>query len=332
MPAYFETGFSVAQLPWHGLGELIPEDKKLSIEEGLIAAGLDWDVQLRPLCIAEMAASPDPDQIGPLPEDPLAGMEVPANATVRSTDNKVLGVVGMRYHPLQNVDAFQWFQPFLDADVAHLHTAGSLHGGSRVWVLSKLNNDPMEITPGDEVNKFMLLSNSHDGTTSIRVGFTPIRVVCANTLAMAHSDTASALLRVKHSKNVRQNLELVRETMDAANSRFEATAEQFRLLARTNVNSADLDKYIKIVLDCDEKPSTRTKNIIEEIVGRFEQPVGNDGASLAGGTYWTAYNAVTEYLSYSRGRNTESRIASLWYGDSMKVNQRALKSAVELAA
>ena len=87
---------------------------------------------------------------------------------------------------LQNRDAFKWFQPFLDAKEAALHTAGSLREGSRIWVLAKLNRDPLVIAPGDEVEKFVLLSHGHDGSLAVRVGFTPIRVVVPNTLALAH--------------------------------------------------------------------------------------------------------------------------------------------------
>ena len=100
-------------------------------------------------------------------------------AVRRKTDGRILGTVGPRYTLLQNKDAFQWFQPFLDAQEAALHTAGSLVHGSRIWVLAKLNRDPLVIAEGDEVEKFVLLSHSHDGSLAVRVGFTPIRVVCA---------------------------------------------------------------------------------------------------------------------------------------------------------
>src|SRR5262249_13689107 len=91
-----------------------------------------------------------------------------------------------------------------------LETAGSLAGGSRVWVLARLNRTPMVVAPGDEVVKFLLLSNSHDGSLAVRVGFTPVRVVCNNTLTLAHGSDKSQLLRVKHSSGVVENLDAVR--------------------------------------------------------------------------------------------------------------------------
>jgi phage/plasmid-like protein (TIGR03299 family) len=163
----------VGATPWHGLGNQL--DEAPTISEAITAAGLDWEVGLKDLFTGE-------------------GTPVPARATYRKTDNSILGVVGPRYTPLQNSDAFDWFQPFLDANECQLHTAGSLHSGQKVWVLAQLNRDNSEIVKGDEVSKFILLSNSHDGTTAIRVGYTPIRVVCANTMAMAHSKGSGSQL------------------------------------------------------------------------------------------------------------------------------------------
>jgi len=259
--------------------------------------------------------------------------KVDHRAVRRTSDGRILGVVGPRYVPLQNEDAFAWFQPFLDAKEAALHTAGSLRQGSRVWVLAKLNRTPLEIAPGDEVEKYLLLSHGHDGSLAVRVGFTPVRVVCANTLAMAHGSDASKLIRLKHTKDIHQNLASIREVMDLANQQFEATAEQYRLLARKSINQADLRKYVERVLGVkdDEEPSTRMKNVMEEIIALAESGRGN-ALPVVSGTYWSAYNGVTEWLSYQRGRNQENRLNSLWFGDSAAMNKHALETAWAMAA
>jgi phage/plasmid-like protein (TIGR03299 family) len=201
-----------------------------------------------------------------------------------------------------------------------------------VWVLAKLNRDPLVIAQGDEIEKFILLSHGHDGSLAVRCGFTPIRVVCQNTLSMAHGSTASKLIRVKHTKDIHQNLANIREVMNLANAEFEATAEQYRLLARKSINQADLTKYVKRVLKVeDEKePSTRTKNTIAEIIGLCESGRGNNLPSVSG-TYWTAFNGVSEWLSYNRGRNQDSRLNSLWFGDSANMNRHALETALQMA-
>ena len=309
-----ETMAYFGRLPWHGLGTALEEADLYDWQAASKKAGLDWTVDLVPLVIADTQA------------------QVAHKAVRRSTDNKVLGVVGPRYAPLQNQDAFKWFQPFLDAKEAALHTAGSLRQGSRVWVLAKLNRDPLVIAQGDEVEKFILLSHGHDGSLAVRAGFTPIRVVCQNTLSMAHGSDASKLIRVKHTESVLENLANIRQVMDLANQEFEATAEQYRVLARKSINAADLRKYVKRVLKIDEEPalSTRSLNIVEEIVRLAETGRGNDLPSIRG-TYWSAYNGVSEYLTYNRGRSADNRLNSLWFGDGLNANRHALEVALALA-
>jgi phage/plasmid-like protein (TIGR03299 family) len=244
----------------------------------------------------------------------------------------VLGVVGPRYAPLQNRDAFGWFQPFLDARAAALHTAGALRQGSRVWVLAKINRDPLVVAEGDTVEKFLLLSHGHDGSLAVRCGFTPIRVVCANTLSMAHGSDASTLIRIKHTRDVLENLANVREVMDLANQEFEATAEQYRRLARKSINQADLRRYVKKVfkVEDDQEASSRLKNLMEEIVGLAEAGRGNNLPSVRG-TLWTAYNGVSEWLTHNRGRSDDNRLNSLWFGDSALTNRHALTVALDMA-
>jgi phage/plasmid-like protein (TIGR03299 family) len=301
--------------PWHGLGTALAEEDLYDWPRACEKAGLAWAVELVPLQTCDTQA------------------KVESKAVRRTSDGRILGVVGPRFHALQNRDAFAWFQPFLDAREAALHTAGSLRQGSRVWVLAKLNRSPLVIAEGDEVEKYLLLSHGHDGSLAVRVGFTPVRVCCSNTLAMAHGSDASKLIRCKHTKDLPQNLANIREVMDVANQEFEATAEQYKLLARKSVNQADLRKYVKRVLGVEEgqEPSTRMKNVMEEITRLFEVGRGNDLPSVRS-TYWSAYNGLTEWLSYQRGRNPESRLNSLWFGDSAALNKHALETALAMAA
>lgn len=316
MAAAVESMFSVKETPWHKLGVVLNEAP--TIAQAIIQAGLNWTVLEEPVYT-------------------MAGQSLSEHSKrfYRSTDGKTLGVVGPKTYPLQNAEAFDFFQPFVDAKECSLETAGSLCEGQKVWVMAKMNRDNCVISQGDEVAKFILLSNSHDGTTAIRVGFTPIRVVCANTLRMAHGDKASKLIRVRHSKNVKENLEAIRDIMNVANAEFEATAEQYRLLASKQLHQSDLRKYVKIVFAMEEEvgglpKSTRSKNILENIVKLFESGMGN---SLPGtrGSYWAAYNAVTQYLSYERGNTADTRINGLWFGEGNRINGLALETALNLA-
>ncbi len=105
-------------------------------------------------------------------------------ATVRQDTREVLGIVGERYRLVQNHEAFTFIDQLLGSAI-HFETARSLHGGRRVWVLATLP-DHVEVG-GDDVRPYVLLMNSHDGSTAVVAATTPIRVVCQNTL---YGDTA----------------------------------------------------------------------------------------------------------------------------------------------
>lgn len=314
MAAQIESMAFFGATPWHGLGTPLEEADLHDWQSACIKSGLNWEVELTPLVTADTQA------------------KVAHRGVRRKTDGKILGVVGPKYHPLQNRDAFQWFQPFLEAKEAALNTAGSLCEGSRVWVLAKLQRDPLVIAQGDEVEKFILLSHAHDGSLAVRVGFTPIRVVCANTLSLAHRADASKLIRVRHSASIIENLANIREVMNLANAEFEASAEHYRLLARKSINQNDLRSYVKKVLKVENqaKISTRTANIINEIMGLCESGKGNTLPSIKN-TLWSSYNGVTEWLGYQRGNSESNRLNSLWFGDSANVNKHALETALTMA-
>lgn len=312
-----EDMFSVQKTPWHRLGKVV--SLAPTSAEAIKLAGLDWRV--------------DTEELQTLHGEPVPG----ARAAVRSTDRRVLGVVGTEWTPLQNSEAFGWFDAFVEAGEATYETAGSLREGSRVWILAKLNRKPTEVVKGDAVEKFVLLSNGHDGHLSARVGYTPIRVVCANTLRLAHNDKTSKLVRITHSKNIVDNLDAVRTTMNMADATFEATAEGYRALAKRKINGADLKKYVDEIFypgrapaapapDGDAKaPKSR---IFESVSKLFEDGRGTEIKGVKG-TMWGAYNAVNEYLGYERGEDEATRLNNMWYGDASKLNQRALDVAYQ---
>ncbi len=319
--------FSVRETPWHGLGHIIPQAP--TMEDAIRLAGLDWQVRLQPLHMRY-----DGEE-----------MNVPAWATVRDTDRSVLGVVGPTYRPVQNRDAFKWFQPWLESGKVTLETAGSLREGRHIWILARVLNggSELEVQPGDTVRQYILLSNGHDGTMALRNGFTGIRVVCANTLAGAHHDGASKLLKIRHTKRAGEAMDQIREIMDIARSEFVANIDQYRALARAGVTKDSLREYIKRVfqpklvaatakpeLTVDEADVERADLGCDRLMGRI-LPLFEGGRGNQGKTWWDAYNAVTEYLSYERGRSADIRLDSLWFGDGARVNQRALDTARQLA-
>jgi phage/plasmid-like protein (TIGR03299 family) len=298
----------VGATPWHGLGVKLNDNP--SIEDAIKAAGLDWEVQLMPLYLAD-------------------GRKVSRQASVRTDKNLILGDVGPGYHVLQNHDAFQWFQPFLESGAATLETAGALESGKRIWIQAKIKADPIEIVKNDPVEQYVLLAHAHDGTLAIRCGFTAQRVVCYNTLSMAVNRSDSQLIRVRHTSAMLDNLEKIQEVMDLSRQEFIASCEQYKLLASRQISKADLEKYVKTVFELPETQKRESK-VLTSVVSMFEHGKGNNMPGVAG-TVWAAYNAVTEYMTWEQGRTADARLNKLWFGQNVKTNREALEVAVELA-
>jgi phage/plasmid-like protein (TIGR03299 family) len=307
--------FSVGKKPWHGLGKVL--ENAPSIEEGIKLAGLDWNVSLRP------AITNDDDSIN------LDTHKI----VVRDDIKQPLGIVGNNYQVLQNKDAFSFFEPFVENEMASLETAGSLFNGKKVFILAKINSDNMVVDKNDEIEKYILLSNAHDGSQALRIGFTPIRVVCNNTLTAAHNSNASQLIRLNHKGNIVQTLSELRETMDLINQQFLATEEQYRYLATKEINTEDLRNYVKQVFSVkkleniideheeSEKIEAERKRLIARVEEIFElEPVKNA---------WTMYNSVNYYLNHERSKDLETRYNQMWFGYAKRLDQKALKLAME---
>jgi phage/plasmid-like protein (TIGR03299 family) len=327
-----ETMFYVGEEPWHGLGHRF-ERSPGTVEEAISGAGLGWRVGMMPL---ETSAR-TPEQLAEvLARHPEQGTAVEAFATYRSDTGAILGVVGPDYTPLQNAAALGWFQPFLESGAAQFEAAGSLREGRRVWALARVMSETgrpevAEVSPGDAVALFILLSHGHDGTLAVRAGFTPIRVICANTERMARQHKDSKLIRLKHTRNVEATLKAVRETMDVGRAEFRATIEQYRALRRAGCNPADLAKYVVSVFEpgagvSDAKKREKLEQRkVEQIEPLF---LHGRGAELAGSSWFGAYNAVTEYLQHERGSDDARRLDSAWFGNGAELSGRAYELAL----
>ena len=189
MPANVETMFSVRETPWHGLGRIIMDAP--ASREALELAGLDWQVESRNIYSGTGAMIPG------------------YRANVRSTDDAVLGVVSDRYRIVQNEEAFQFTDDLLGEGVTY-ETAGSLQGGKKVWMLARLPRK--YLIAGDQVEPYLVIFNSHDGSSGVKVAMTPTRVVCQNTLNLA-LNTAKRSWTARHTENVLLRVQDARETL-----------------------------------------------------------------------------------------------------------------------
>ena len=318
--------FYHGEVPWHGLGTKL--ENPATSKEALVAAGLDWEVGLMPV-FTKVPVAVDKDSKVTAKQIELPNFK----AVVRNTDNRVYNIVHNRYTPIQNKDSFDFFDAVVGSKEAIYHTAGSLHDGARIWILAKLNGS-LSIK-GDEVEKYLLLSNSHDGSLARQMFFTPIRVVCANTLAMAENQKLSRVVYSRHTKNA-NSADAVRsaqEILGLTNRWYVEFKEKADYLATHMLPAGTMPLLLKesfglIKVDVPAEDIWKPiQNDMATITRLFEgEGKGLDNPTIKG-TKWAVYNAITEYVDHYRSprRKTEdSLLNSAWFGSGNMIKERAL--------
>ncbi len=310
----------VGGVPWHGLGTRL--DKPATAEEAIQAARLDWSVKKLPLFASDG-------------ENSLLKLPVPDKyAVARENSLDVLGVVGSSYTPVQNREAFAFFDPIVGQQAAIYHTAGALGKGERVWILAKLP-DSIRVVGDDITEKFLLLTNSHDGTSSLQVKFTPVRVVCQNTLTLAINNGAASI-KISHHTDIHQRMKAAERMLGIVHHQFDELADTFREMVRVPMNGNRMEKYLEYVFPepKDRQPTDSEVDCIRRNRSWseyfFDQGAGNRMKGVEG-TLWAAYNGVTEMLDHRKIRQTaDQRLASIWFGEANRIKARALTVAVEM--
>lgn len=297
--------------PWHKLGTKV--ESAMTAAQVVELAGLDYKVEKRPLFLE-------------------GGAEVARHfATVRTDTNDVLGVVGSRYEIFQNRNALSLLDAIVGVKDAIYQTAGALGKGEKVWLLAKLPGYVR--TVGDDVTeKYILLSNSHDGSSPIEIMFTPIRVVCQNTLNVALKNF-SKRASLRHTLNVGAKIDEVRQVLGIVSQQYSIFEEASQKLLTVKLNKDSFKDYLQksgVIPAKDEKDqSTRASNILDEVSALFQNGKGTEIAGVRG-TAWGAFNAVAEYVDHKRGSDLEKRASSLLYGSGALMKQRAWDNALAL--
>jgi len=310
--------FYYGDKPWHGLGQQL--ENPATSKEAIEAAKLDWEVEKQQLYLPN--------------NEPVLN----TFATVRTDRNKVLGIVGSTYTPLQNSEAFQFFDAIVGEGQAVYHTAGSLLNGKLVWILAKLPG-VIRVTGEDITEKYLLLSNSHDGTSAVQIKFTPIRVVCNNTLSMAFGD--QQYLSVFHQRDIKNRLSEVPKLLNIINTRYTEIDATLKELVKIQMTDITLDKYL---LDVFPNPKRKKdERLYEYELARakanrdwskyfFESGVGNNLPGVSG-TMWAALNGITELIDHKVTKQKQDRkLNTIWFGDGAAVKSKAYKLADEMVS
>ena len=304
-----ETMAYAGEVPWHGLGVRVPAD--LHPTQMLQKAGLDWTVRKVP-AYADVA-----DQ----------RVAVGRSALVRDSDDSILDVVSDDWNVLQNAEAFEFFHDFVANGDMEMHTAGSLRDGQLVWALAKVN-DGFELFKGDQVDSYLLFSNPHKYGWSIDVRFTPIRVVCNNTLTLSLNTSSKNFVKVSHRRQF--DGDMVKETLGIAKEKLATYREMAQFLGGKRYTAPKLVEYFKNVFPVTGGPEKKKEMSISaskalDVI--HTQP----GAQFAEGSWWSAFNTVTYMVDHKLGRSQDNRLTSAWFGNGKKVKADALELAVQMA-
>lgn len=241
MAALVESMFYTRERPWHGLGTKVAEAP--SSEDAIRLAGLDWNVVQEDIYT---------DQ-----HERIDGFK----CNVRDSDRKVLGVVSERYRIVQNREAFSFTDSLLQEGVRY-ETAGSLMGGRKVWLLARMPHD--YIISGDRFIPFLVFANTHDGSGSVRVALTPIRVVCNNTLNLA-LNTAQRSWSMIHTGNIDQKIAEAQDTLFHAEHYMDALGRSFEELQRIKLSDQKVMEYIETLLPVPEDASAAQKRNVQKL-------------------------------------------------------------------
>jgi phage/plasmid-like protein (TIGR03299 family) len=310
--------FSVREKAWHGLGQIVQEAPTSA--DAIKLAGLDFEVLKKPATID--------------------GHEIPYTFGLvhGQTGKPFAAAVGSQYTVVQNRDCFDFFDSIVGDELAIYETAGALGDGQTIFITAKLPNF-IEVK-GDVIEQYLFLTNSH-GKGQIEAAFTPVRIVCNNTLNQALANCSHSV-RLLHRRNVHDKLKQAHKVMGMVNTMKPQLIEVFNLMASKNIVEADLkeillhsfanDSQLEILAKNEQLKGPELASItkLEGIVAgayAYSQLSDTQQTAATRGTLFGAYNAVTGYYQNVReikDGKAESHFNSIYGGSGYDVAQKAL--------
>jgi phage/plasmid-like protein (TIGR03299 family) len=353
-----ENAFYVKEAAWHRLGTVL--ENAPSIEEALAVAGLDWEVEQRPMFVQPLAGGTEAD------------LQVPGHfAHYRKTDDSFLGIVTQNYKTLQNIDALAAYAPLVEDGTLILEAGGSLMGGKKCWLLARFA-DNVEVKKGDVLIPYLLLAWGHDGKSGVLTALTITRVVCWNTLQAAgfkegnplQGEQSADRITIAHTGDVARKVSDAARCVAAARASFATSVDVYRAMAGKPVDVQTVKEFAREVFDADyvkavnlipklkakikeadEFKSRKMKEAIDqleemvneratnpslmerEVIKSFEEGPGHQ---FAGSTVYGMVNAATDYIDHHRSKSDEASLKSSWFGAGAVLRKAAFEKAVSL--
>lgn len=318
--------FSVQEKAWHGLGQVV--ETYPTSAEALKFAGLDFEVEKLP-------------NIHRLND----GTEITSQTsffTYRPDTGAVLGDrLGKDYQVVQNTDAFAFFDSIVGGDGIMYETAGALGKGERIFITAKLP-DYIRVGNDDLIEKYLFLTTSHDGFGSITAAFTPIRIVCNNTLNQAMQNHSNAV-KIRHTTNAQDRLKEAHKVLGISNTLSAELEQLFNHWAKVQITDREVKRLIELAM-CPNKETLQALqtgeqdelssyfvNMCEDVFA-YAQTSPTQQQATTVGTVFGAYNAVTGYFQNVRNyKDEEAKFKSIMGGTAQIRAQKAFDLCTDFA-
>lgn len=312
--------FSVKEKAWHGLGQII-EDYPTSAE-AIKYAGLDYTVRKEKIFIKPAEEWQPVDSFF---------------ATVREDTLQMLGVVSSSYKVVQNANAFTFFDSLVNSDTQiKYETAGALGSGERIFITAKMP-DVIRVGRKDDIEEYIFLTTSHDGSGSIMAAFTPVRIVCNNTLNMALRNHSNAVY-IKHTANAEDRLKEAARIISITNKTSDILEAMFNKWAKVRITDAELLKLIQLAMSPNKEvfKAVATNDKAYEFSRQFDDVCGSvfeyamtsptQQMETTAGTLFGAYNAITGYYqNVKEYKSEDAKLNSILYGTGLDRTKKAFE-------
>jgi phage/plasmid-like protein (TIGR03299 family) len=334
--------YAVKGIPWsHGLAKNVEDCR--TAEEVMKKAGLDWTVAKCEV-VAKMPVHTNRAEDNGFVFGSNNYVECPnAYATYRTDTNIPLGLVKERYTPVQNIDAFSFFDNAIGKDKAIWQTAGYFGYGERVYVSAKLPKNIL--VDGDPIENYLVFVTSHDGSCGVKILLTPVRFICSNVLSSAIAESSN-YVSFRHTKSVHSNLDIASEILGICEKKIDFLSEKYSFMKKILVTDKSAQTiFANIVLTDNELLVIKeTGHTIEQIVARDWRAIQDTEISMKKvnilsemnnyyfdgvgqrdiiGTGYGVMNAISGYYCNVDNATGNKRMDSLLFGDKSRKIQLA---------
>lgn len=306
--------FSVKEKAWHQLGKIV--DQAQTSEQAIQLAGLNFEVEKAKLqAVLTETTVPVEDHF----------------ATYRKDNNDILGIVGSSYKVVQNADAFTFFDSIVGKGAAIYETAGCLNKGEVIFITAKLP-DYIRVGNDDLIEQYLFLTSTHDGTGSIQAAFTPIRIVCNNTLnaALRH---CSNKISIRHTAGAKEKLYQAHKIMGISHAMEKELTEIFNRMSKTTISDKQLKDLVARALAPTPEALTKFESQEElskhyndaiDVCLEYAYTAPSQLLPTTKGTVYGAYNAITGYYQNIKSyRSDDSKLRNILVGSVQKKTQFA---------